>query len=142
MKYKSNLSRNTLSAIRTLTEIQSEPSSMLSSEVQTESQIEIPALVRGKRSLLKKLFRRNHSLSLEKTNSLEDVSDAIYDSDSSCKEPPGKKSNHSLQFKSILPYFPTTTTIARHHPYKKRKCVLGNRQPFGKAGRRRNIIEI
>ena len=142
MKYKSNLSRNTLSAIRTLTEIQSEPSSMLSSEVQTESQIEIPALVRGKRSLLKKLFRRNHSLSLEKTNSLEDVSDAIYDSDSSCKEPPGKKSNHSLQFKSILPSFPTTTTIARHHPYKKRKCVLGNRQPFGKAGRRRNIIEI
>ena len=147
MKYKSNLSRHRLSAIRTLTEIQSEPSSMLSSEVQTESQIEIPALVRGKRSLLKKLFRRNHSLSLEKTNSLEDISDAIYDSDSSCREMSCKKSNHSVQFKSILPSFPTTATITRHHPYKKTKMRIKkpsiiNHQPFHKADRRRNIIEI
>ena len=151
MKYKSNLSRNTLSAIpvnrNTLTEIQSEPSSMLSCEVQTESQIEIPALVRGKRSLLKKLFRRNHSLSLEKTNSLEDISDAIYDSDSSYKETPGKKSNHCVQFESILPSFPTTTTITRHHPYKKTKMRIKkpsiiNHQPFRKTGRRRNTVEI
>ena len=147
MKYKSNLSRHRLSAIRTLTEIQSEPSSMLSSEVQTESHIEIPALVRGKRSLLKKLFRRNHSLSLEKTNSLEDISDAIYDSDSSCREMSCKKSNHSVQFKSILPSLPTTTTITRHHPYKKTKMRIKkpsiiNHQPFHKADRRRNIIEI